>query len=78
MLRSEDEEAGRSLKAGKSPGVDNILSELLKNEGEATTAVLTVISEKIWETKEMAVEVDTIACHRFTKERQLQAMSELS
>ena len=31
--REEVEEAVRSLKAGKSPGVDNIPSELLKNGG---------------------------------------------
>ena len=32
VLRQEVEEAVQSLKAGKSPGVDNILSELLKME----------------------------------------------
>ena len=42
----------RSLKAGKSPGVDNIPSELLNNGGEATTTVVTAICQKIWETKE--------------------------
>ena len=41
VLREEVEKAVRSLKAGKSPGVDNIPSELLKNGGEATTTVLT-------------------------------------
>ena len=52
MLREEVEEAVQSLKAGKSPGVDNIPSELLKNGGEATTIVLTVILKKIWKIKE--------------------------
>ena len=52
MLREEVEEAVRSLKAGKSPGVDNTPSELLKNGSEATTTVLTAIYQKIWETKE--------------------------
>ena len=51
MLREEVEEAVRSLKAEKSPGVDNIPSKLLKKGGEATTTVLTAISKKIWETK---------------------------
>ena len=46
------EEAVPSLNAGKSPRVDNILSELLKNGGEATTTVLTAICQKILETKE--------------------------
>ena len=40
-----------NLKAGKSPGVDNIPSKLLKNGGEATTIFLTAICLKIWETK---------------------------
>ena len=43
VLRQEAEEAVRSLKAGKSPEVDIISSELLKNGGKATTTVLTVI-----------------------------------
>ena len=51
MPREEVEEAVLSLKAGKSPGVDNISSELLKNGGKATRA-LTPIYKKIWETKE--------------------------
>ena len=46
MLREVVEEAVRSLKSGKSEGVDNIPSELLKNGGEATT-VLTAIFQKI-------------------------------
>ena len=37
------EEIVHSLKAGKSPGVHNIPSKLLKNGGEATTTVLIVI-----------------------------------
>ena len=52
VLREEVEEAVRSPKAGKSPGVVNILSELLKNVGKTTPTVLTVISQNIWETKE--------------------------
>ena len=52
VLTEEVEEAVRSLKAGKSPGVDNSPSELLKNGGKTTTTVLTVICQMIWETKE--------------------------
>ena len=52
VLREEIEEAVRSLKAGKSPEVDNIPSELLKNTGKATTTVLTAICQKTGETKE--------------------------
>ena len=47
VLREEVEKAVRSLKAGKSPRVDKIPSELLKNGGEATTTVLTAIYQKI-------------------------------
>ena len=43
MLKEEVEEAVRNPKAGKSPGVDNIPSELLKNGGETAPTVLTVI-----------------------------------
>ena len=52
MLKEEVEEAVHSLKAGKSPGVDNVPSELLKNGGEATTTVLTATYQKLLETKE--------------------------
>ena len=51
VLRKEAGEAVRSLKAEKSPGVDNIPSRLLKNVGEATTTVLRVLCQKILETK---------------------------
>ena len=51
VLREEVKEAVRGLKARKSPGVNNIPSELLKTEDEATTTVLTTICKNIWETK---------------------------
>ena len=50
--REQAEEAVRNRRTGKSPGVDNISSELLKNGGETTTTALTAICQKIWETKE--------------------------
>ena len=52
VLRKVVEEAMRNPRAGKSPGVDNIPSELLKNGGKTTKTVLTVICQKIWEMKE--------------------------
>ena len=52
MWREEVEEAVRNRKAGKAPGVDHILSDLFKNGGEATTAILAAICQKIWKTKE--------------------------
>ena len=45
--REEVEEAVRNPRAGKSSGVDNIPSEVLKNGGETTTTVLTVTCQKI-------------------------------
>ena len=56
MLREEAEEAVRDPKAGKSTGVDNIPSDLFKNGGETTPTVLTVICQKIRETKERTKE----------------------
>ena len=47
VLIEEAEEAARNLKAGMSPRVDNIPSELLKNGGLATTTVLTAIRMKV-------------------------------
>ena len=52
VLRGEVEEAVSNPKAGKSPGVDNIPSDLFKNGGETTPTVLTVICQTIRETKE--------------------------
>ena len=51
MLRKEVEDAVYNLKE-KSPGVNNIPSELLTDGSEATTTVLTAICKRIWETKE--------------------------
>ena len=47
VLKEEVEEAVHSLKAGKSPEVDNIPSELLKNGSEATTTVLIALCQNI-------------------------------
>ena len=51
VLKEEVEAAVRSLKIGKSPGVDNIPSELLKSGGEETVKALTALCQKIWEEK---------------------------
>ena len=56
VLREDIEEAVRNPKAGKSPAVDNIPSDLFKNGGETTPTVLTVIHQKIRETKEWTKE----------------------
>ena len=73
MVRKEVEEAVHNPRAGKSPGVDNIPSELLKNGGETTTIALTVIQEDLGD-EGMVEEVDTIAHCTLTTEMPPQAM----
>ena len=51
ILREEVEAAVKSLKKGKSAGVDNIPSELVQ-AGEAMIDMLLIIFNKIWQTGE--------------------------
>ena len=51
ILKEEVEAAVQSLKLGKSPGVDNIPSELVKNGGEEFVKALTALCQLIWEQK---------------------------
>ena len=52
ILREEVEAAVKSLKKGKSAGVDNIPAELLQQGGEAMVNALLIICNKIWWTGE--------------------------
>ena len=52
ILREEVEAAVKSLKKGKSAGVDNIPAELLQQGGEAMVNALIIICNKIWRTGE--------------------------
>ncbi|KAK3893242.1 hypothetical protein Pcinc_002931 [Petrolisthes cinctipes] len=52
ILRDEVVAAVDSLRSGKSAGVNNIPSELLKHGGESTIDMLTMICNKIWQTGE--------------------------
>ena len=52
ILREEIEAAVKSLKPGKSAGVDNIPAELLQAGGETMIDVLLNICNKIWQTGE--------------------------
>ena len=52
ILREEVELAVKSLKKGKSAGVDNIPGELIQAGGESMITVLTAICNKIWRTGE--------------------------
>ena len=48
-MKEEAEAAVRHLKAGKSPGVDNIPSELISHGGDETVDAFTAPCQKIWE-----------------------------
>ena len=52
ILREEVEAAVKTLKMGKSAGVDNIPAELVQAGGEATIDILTTVCNKIWKTGE--------------------------
>ena len=52
IFRKEVEAAVRSLKKGKSAGVDNIPAELVQGGGEDVITALTTICNKIWHTGE--------------------------
>ena len=45
----------KSLKKGKSPGIDNIPGELVQAGGDAVTSALHKICNKIWQTGEWAI-----------------------
>ena len=52
ILREEVEASVKSLKKGKSAGVDNIPLELVQAGGEAMIDMLLIICNKIWQTGE--------------------------
>ena len=52
ILREEVEAAVKSLKKGKSAGVDSIPAEALRQGGEAIVNALLIICNKIWRTGE--------------------------
>ena len=51
ILESEVVNAIKTLKEGKSPGIDNIPSELIKHGGTAIIRMLTAICQKAWVSK---------------------------
>ena len=48
ILTSEIEAAIEGLKEGKSPGIDNVPAELLKNGGPITVAAYTKLCNEVW------------------------------
>ena len=49
-LLEEIDAAIKNLKSGKSPGLDNIPSELLKHRGDEGTKALHPLYTRVWET----------------------------
>lgn len=52
VLQEEVKRAVHSLKGGKSPGVDSVPAELLKQGEEETPKTPTVLCQRVWECKE--------------------------
>lgn len=52
ILKEEVEAAVKSLKSGKTAGVDNIPAELIKNGGDPVIEILMKICNRIWQTGE--------------------------
>ena len=52
VLKEEVEEAIKSMKIGKSAGIDNIPAELIKYGGPEMINALTIICQRIWKSKE--------------------------
>ena len=52
ILREEVEAAVKSLKKGKSPGIDNIPGEVLQAGGDAVISALHKICNTVWQTGE--------------------------
>ena len=55
ILREEVEAAVKSLKKGKSPGIDNTPGELVQAGGDAVISALHKICNKIWQTGEWPI-----------------------
>lgn len=56
ILKKGVEAALRSLKLSKSPGVDNVPSELVKMVVKKTVKTLTALGRRIWEQKKWSKE----------------------
>ena len=71
------EAAVKTLKMGKSAGVDNIPAELVQAGGEAMIDILTAICNKIGKTGEWPTTLTQSLVITLPKERQLAAVPEL-
>ena len=52
ILKSEVIHTIKSLKNGKSPGIDNVPSERLKGGGGALNDIITKLFQKVWSTNQ--------------------------
>ena len=52
ILKSEMIHAITNLKNDKSPGIDNVPSELLKGGGEELNDIITKLYQKVWSTNQ--------------------------
>ena len=75
-LWEEVEATVKSLKKGKSVGVDNIPSELVQAGGKAMIDMLLIICNKIWGTGEWPIPY-SVPYHHSPKERQPTTMTKL-
>ena len=76
ILREAVEVAVKTLKLGKSAGVDNIQAELVQAGGEAMIDILNSICNKIWKAGEW-LSIWTIPSYHTPKERHFAAVPEL-
>ena len=72
ILREEIEAAVKSPKKGKSAGVDNILSGLVRAGGGSIIDTLLIICDKILSDRGVAKTLDSVLDHHSPKEKQLQ------
>ena len=72
ILREEMEAAVKTLKMGKSAGVDNVPAELVQPGGEAIIDTLTTICIKIWKTGEWPISWTHSVVIKLTKKGNLQ------
>ena len=78
ILKSEVIHAIKSLKNGKSPGIDNVPSELLKGGGEALNDIITKLCQKVWSTNQWPDFIVKLSNYPYSKERRSKKMLKLS
>ena len=57
IIECEVRDAILTLKNGKSPGIDNIPSVLLRHGGESLIQIFTTLCQEIWKTKSLIIRI---------------------